>query len=352
MDKFENKDSFGRDLDGLIKDFSGKYTDIKLAKGLIINSDDYERRKDADKTGVSTGTYGRYWFYVPKGKVIFKTYDDYMVEIKKCRMVNELLCYELSKQMGIKCAEYELASLDGKVSGVATYDVAKSNEELISSTDFFRNINQTPMYDLVGYWPALEDYENKGYKIDKTKVMLDLYKISVFDSLTMQSDRNTNNVFFLVDKKTKTIRFAPLIDNEFAFNIQNLCSNIKHDLDINKNTLDRTLDYIYKMVVVEDDVKEDSMFKENVINIIDLAYVDPNYGKVLKQFLEGFNVKKAIEKLKKQGVKIGKRYEEFLLMSEDVIKDVYRKKLKEYKIEKEKSINPISENSHMKDFVI
>ena len=340
------------DIEMLIKN-GDRYTDIKLATGLIIDSNNYESRRN-ESTGVSTGTYGRYWFYVPKGKVIFKTYDDYLEEIQNCRMFNELLCYELAKQMGIRCAEYEPASLDGHISGVATYNVAQPNEKLVSNLDLFRELNKTSTQDLTSYWFVLDDLIDRGYKINKQKVMLDIYKIVVFDSLTMQSDRNSANVFFLINEETKELKVAPLIDNEFAFNLQNLSKNIKYDLYISKGKIEDTLDYIYKMCTVDDKVKDDSSFKENITNVIDLAHLDSKYGRVLKNFLKGFNVKKAINKLKKQGVELSHRYEEFLLSSEEVIKDLYREKLAEYQAKRERDMyfNPIPTNKHMEDLII
>ena len=56
---------------------------------------------------------------------------------------------------------------------------------------------------------------------------MDIYRIAVFDTITMQTDRHINNIFFLIDKKTKEVKVAPLIDNEFAFFGQGIKKVIK-----------------------------------------------------------------------------------------------------------------------------
>ena len=50
-----------------------------------------------------------------------------------------------------------------------------------------------------------------------------------------------------------------------------------------------------------------------------------------KNFIKGFNVEKAIKKVKAKGVDINPRYEKFLLMSEDVVKELFHKELNIYK---------------------
>ena len=104
-----------------------KYNRIRLAKGLILDSFGTKVRQGT--YGVSSSRHGDTWYMLNKGRAIFKTYKSDLTEgffdsVQKLRMVNELICYELSKQVGVLCAEYELANYKGE-QGIVTYDVAK-----------------------------------------------------------------------------------------------------------------------------------------------------------------------------------------------------------------------------------
>ena len=49
-----------------------KYSDIKLAKGLLL--DDAKTIKRAGESGISTGKYGHRWFCLPKYSKHMMTY--------------------------------------------------------------------------------------------------------------------------------------------------------------------------------------------------------------------------------------------------------------------------------------
>ena len=114
-----------------------KYNDIRLARGLKLNEVPTTVRNG--NNGISTEKFGRSWYMLPKGRAIFKTYgdtDNFFNSIRNLRLVNELLCYELAKQMNVPCAEYELAS-KGLNKGIVTYDVAKEGEKIVNLYDFY-----------------------------------------------------------------------------------------------------------------------------------------------------------------------------------------------------------------------
>ena len=73
-----------------------KYKLIKPVKGLALETFDKVYR--SGETGVSTETFGNYWFLAPQGKVLFKNYE---VEKEGIRIINELLYDELAKQIGV-----------------------------------------------------------------------------------------------------------------------------------------------------------------------------------------------------------------------------------------------------------
>ena len=195
-----------------------KYTEhLKLAKGLIIDQASTEHRDNLD-VGISSRNFGKNWYILPKGKAIFKTYDSYkkFENIKQIRIINELLCYELAKQVNIPCAEYELAT-NNNVTGLVTYKITNDNEILVKGQDFLLFANGEAHNDMISYSRACKYYKELGFKIDRKKIMLDLYKIAVFDALTLQTDRHMNNICFIKNTKDDTIRVSPIIDNELAF---------------------------------------------------------------------------------------------------------------------------------------
>ena len=288
-----------------------KYNNIKLAKGVCLKQFSITPRQatgSAD-TGISTGTYGDYWFKTPKGKALFKTFYGYGNEIRNIRMYNELLCCELCKQIDMPCAEYETAYYE-EDNGVITYNILKQGEKLMSLDDF---AYATPdgEINLEIMNQVFDEYIETGSKINKKQEILNLYRIAVFDYLTMQTDRNDRNISMVYNSRKNSFKVAPLFDNEFAFAGQALLK-----LKNNNLCLSDKLFYVYtnqcKMFSISYDNCDNQRIKQQVKLIAAYAKKYPAMKQIVQNMLENLDVEKAILNLEKQGHTISREYKEYV----------------------------------------
>lgn len=331
-----------------------KFNEIKLERGLVLNNSATKIREG--EIGISSEQYGDKWFMLPKGKAIFKTYksiidDDLFKNIRNIRITNELLCQELAKQVGVLCAEYELATKKN-ITGLVTYDIAKPGEEIIDSYSFFYNIKESDESKRVykddvtfqDYAEAIDIYKINGYKIDKQKTLKTLYKIILFDCLTVQSDRHSGNLFFLHDPIKQRVKLSPLMDNEFAFNTKNF-DNFIHQLtelkNNTKNSFIESLNYLSDQINVQDvSFSMSPPFLQNAKEIVNIAVQNEEYARIFKRIIQAFNVKKAINNLKLKGVEISAQYENYILTAEKQVKSILKTFLKQKQSQK----NPKAED--------
>ena len=299
----------------------GKYNNIKLCKGLILNTVK-SRKRDGDM-GISTGEHGDKWFMLPKGRAIFKSYDDggsYFDSIKNMRIVNELLCYELAKSVGVLCAEYELANYHN-TQGIVTYNVTKPGEKLINADDFLNNVEEAYLLEgFRAFSKAIKEYQEKGYKINEDKVMKSLYKIALFDCLTSQSDRHNFNLFFIVNESKKTIKVAPLIDNELAFNLKWFEEMLYENSKIDEKLYVRNLDRICDIVQINS-VFPFNKFMDNIKELIYIAKTKPEYAQIFKDMVSNFHILPALDKIEAMGIEINDDYYNYILLAEKAVKD-------------------------------
>ena len=316
---------------GFLKNLE-KYNNIKLSKGVFLDNADISY-SDSFESGVSSSDFGGYWYMLPKGRAIFKTYSggDELGNIKNIRITNELLCYELSKQLGIRCAEYELASYYGE-QGVVSYDVSGVNEKLVSSGQIFDKYNLSSNNAFKFYVTAQKKLEELGYMFDKEKMLLDLYKITLFDILTVQSDRHRSNVFMLINKKADTVKVAPLIDNEFAFNGLYFDTMLLDGDTITEETFkSKTYSISKALLIDEESFFEDNMLFANIKHVVNLAKQNPKMAEIFKNFVSNYNIQAAIDTLEQKGVTINQYYKDYLLMTEKFIKKMLKKELSNQK---------------------
>ena len=298
-----------------------KYSDIKLAKGLCLDSvKDIERHGFG--TGMSSKRYGTKWQMLPKGRAVFKTYDGEGVykKIKEVRIVNELLCYELSKQVGILCAEYELANKDG-ITGLVSYEIkTDKNQELISAVAMFQRLNICCRNNFDSYIEAIRRFRQQGYKIDAKKVLCDLYKVTLFDALTLQTDRHSGNIFMIMDYKKKTIKVAPILDNELAFASGICYESLDSDCYIYPESIKNYTFMIQKFIEIKNDPMVADKFKANIKNLAGLAKQNKTFEKIFKDMIFNYNIQTAIDKLSGKGVEINDKYKQFLVESQNITK--------------------------------
>ena len=211
-------------------------------------------------------------------------------QIREVRIVNELLCYELSKQVGVLCAEYELATKDD-VTGLVSYDViTNKNQKLIPAISMFNQLQITCLNNFNSYMDAIKKYQQLGYKIDSKKILCDLYKISLFDALTIQTDRHTNNIFMIVDTQKKTIKVAPLIDNELAFASGICYESLDSDCYIYPESIKNYTIMINKIIEVKRNPLKPNRYSENIKNLVELAKHNKTFDTIFKEMIQNYDI--------------------------------------------------------------
>ena len=320
---------------GILKNLD-KFTNIKLAKGVNIElfvTDD--RKCDKNSVGVSTETYGDKWFLTPKGKALFKTYDSsYSYNIRNIRIVNELLCKELCDQIGLDCAEYEPAHIKG-LNGLLTYDIAGKNK--LVSLESFLKIRKNTTANLYETSCIIDKYLTKGYNINKPEVIKGLYKTILFDTITLQTDRNVRNINFLYNSKTKSFKLAKLIDNEFAFCGEFFTYECDYKNITKYDFSDIIDDYSLtaKIFTFNDSYYANkSRFKNNVEYLVLYAKKYPAFNNLLKETLNNIDVKKAFAILEKNKIEINDEYKEYVCTIVEEVKNFIINKRRQ-KISKE-----------------
>lgn len=315
-----------------------KYTDIKLATGIDLETAQSYGRFRMNMyeaiAGISSKKYADKWFYLPKGRAIFKSYDA-QPETRNNRIVNELVCQELAKQVGIACAEYEPAHFKGD-KGLVSYDVTKDGETLISGNELCKRMGfyncQNSLYQ---YKDVLKRYCMLNFRTDANQVILDLYKIAVFDALTFQTDRHRNNVFF-IKGEDGSLRVSPLIDNELSFYGKNLLYNTWLDKLYRSDFMESYVDQNKVLSVYKNETEVD--YQSYIQDVLMLAEKNPQARQIVDTFLKRMNITKAIENVEKMGVKINDGYKEYLTKLVGLSKSTMRSQLKQIDAKTEQTI--------------
>lgn len=307
---------------GILKNVD-KFNNIKLAKGIDMT---LYARKDREvnwaTVGVSTETFGDKWIITPKGRGLFKTFDTFFsTKTKNIRMLNELLCQELCKQVGIRCATYELAELDG-FNGLVTYDFVGKNK--LVPLHKFVGVKRGLDSNLLDCAAAFDVYAEKGFRFDKKQAIIDLYKILVFDTLTLQTDRNEHNINFLFEKGKK-ISVANLIDNEFAFCGERILKWLELERSRDYTMSDILSEHVLESKIFTFDgcyVADTKRLYNNLENIALYAKKHPALMTTLKNMLNNINPTKAFMELKKQGIEVNTHYQNYVKKIIDCTKNI------------------------------
>ncbi len=294
-----------------------KFSNIKLARGINIETLNFTSRakKDIKNLGVSTKEYGKVWFIMPDGsKALFKTYNVFSnVKNKKLRVINELLCYNLAKQINMPCAKYEPAHIENQV-GLITYNFLKDGEYTNSLFELL-NVDKDLSGNIFDTLEALDSYSKIGYTYNKRETLKKLYMYTVFDTITLQSDRHEGNIHFVFNDNTAEIKLAPAFDNEYAFSIDLVYDMYKKYKNTDKSIEDLRDNYSLKAkyFTVMDELRSTKMaFKNNVSNICAIAKADKEFAHILNNVINKLDVHKAFEMLEKQHYTISDEYKEYV----------------------------------------
>ena len=304
-----------------------KYGVLKLASGIDLK--EYKKKlSDRPHVGISTETYRNYWFVDNQDqRGIFKTYDkvDVLDFIGQNRIINEMLCQEIGKQIGVKIADYRPAHIDDKI-GTLSYDVASKREEVVSA---HRLLGLNEKIDLKNLSRILKDRcAKEGYFYESSKMIFDLYKMMVFDALTFQEDRRGGNIHFVINPSSRQIRLSPLIDNELAFGgkLCNLFFKNNQVEEMSSVTFLANHGKFMDMTFSESqhyEIDGKKRYKSVVKSLVKLSKKSKLLENFLDEAIQNFDIKSAIKNVENMGYDISDNYKEFLLELENMSKQVF-----------------------------
>ena len=131
---------------------------------------------------------------------------------------NELIAEELAKDFGINYVSYDLAVL-GQYKGVLSKNFIKDNEKYITGEEilnaFFIDNKDIEVHNNLGdIWDALEyRYQNYPNRKELIKSLMDdIINIYIYDIITCQSDRHSQN-WGLIENGNE-VYIQPIFDNE------------------------------------------------------------------------------------------------------------------------------------------
>lgn len=210
---------------------------------------------------------------------------------------NELIAFELAKDFGLLCVNYDLAMVCSN-KGVLSKNFQRDNFKYVSGKSIILDYYDCEYQDINLYnsleslWNAFDyrykDYHNKSEIVDKLmKKLVDIY---IFDIITCQCDRRSTN--WQVMESENQIDIAPLFDNERILvrteeqayvsltmhkgNSENLWDSLKAFLEVS--------DPEYKNIITEklwiiSNENLESVFKniENRINYFIPVYIKEYY---------------------------------------------------------------------------
>ncbi|MBE7082789.1 MAG: hypothetical protein E7378_03870 [Clostridiales bacterium] len=277
--------------------------------------------------GASSKQYGDWWFEMPNGKAIFKTYDTVSDEIKNIRIINELICQQLCTQVGIRCARYEPAHINDEA-GLISYSVLDSASILIPAEHLAPKRTE---YNFISLLKKLKMFSNSNRcQINLSACAKDIFKIMVFDALTMQLDRNPVNLNFVFNPTDGSIKVAPLFDNELSFmsmiyGFEEFNSN-EGDPDYQESALE-FLDFTPNFFTVRN--YYDKFLYHNFDDIVILAEQNPAFSKILQHIISKLNITKAIKQVEAMGFEINEEYKQYMSKIIQFTKSNFLKKLKQ-----------------------
>lgn len=315
---------------------TAKYNVLKLAKGIDLGqfmfySANYNVRRNFKEFSD--------WVYTGDERVFFKSGDSgYYRFIHSHKVVNELLYDELAKQVDMPVAQYEPASLDD-VTSLISHDVTYYTDYELGS--IYGMMNLPLDYDIT-YEEIIRNFGKmqafEEYSYDSKKIIIDLYKMMVLDSLTFQEDRHDENVHLLVDVDRKIFKLSPIIDNEYAFGAKTLNYYLDTKTFSEKFSLDKP-EFLAKhgsnmrivMTPKTRDTEYSQKYLANVKDLIKFAYDKPECKQFLINCLKTLDIEKAITNVEKLGYQISNDYKDYLKDLLEMSKEIFAENIKEFK---------------------
>lgn len=309
--------------------------------------------KDEVSRGINTRTYSDIEFVVDNQKTIYKSYDgEACANLADFRALNEVVCYHIGRQIGIDCAKVEFARTEEydfvTSNGTISYNTLKPNQILVDTDFLCSATGKFASHTLEDYEKVIEAYKKVAeIDIDTEKIKFDLFKICLFDYLTMQSDRHESNVTFALTvdmfDNPENLEVYPIIDNEYAFATFTLDDilfdlpkyNVYSKSDVLKMYCQDCRRMTVKSKFAYENRKQIANNKHEILEII--KYADKNgYMDFLKSAVEKYNVSRVLNKLEFNGVQISQNEREWYENCASIQKETMQKAIVAY--EKNKQI--------------
>ena len=313
QDKRPALDSIIKHIKPFVKFNRGVTFPVNLGK-LDLSKCKYVYRDNAKFSGVSTHTYSDKWFIVNGKQALYKTYDGASYSYaKEFRTTNEVLCYELAKQLNIPCVSYQFAHLEN-TNGTITYNALKEKQTIVPFVHIISNLSDLEKFhDFTYYRDGILNFAKmNNIKVDIEKVLFRIYQIIIFDMLTFQTDRNLSNISFIIEtdkNKNKTLKVFPLFDSEFAFGVFALVDD-NEKVDLSRwEFLKRYENYSTKIGFN----KFNNGYLANLGGAVYLASKNPKYAEFLINVANNFNIKEVLSQMEADGVKFSKQQKQLYI---------------------------------------
>lgn len=183
-----------------------------------------------------TQTRDKIWLHLDDDTVLLKTVEQSTNLEGTCYA--ELITAELAKQAGFDAANIDLVRYNGYL-GIISGKVNKEGEQLHSLREYIgdEEIEDDPVPEITGLDFVFDNMvealgESDMSKADKYLLLRSLMKLMVFDTLTLNTDRHTENISFIerINNGKKEIVLAPLYDNEFSLMLETKEEDLKEYL--------------------------------------------------------------------------------------------------------------------------
>lgn len=347
LEKYRNKESGRIDIDAFLKENS--VSKMAEPRGASNKEKDWLKLEDTD---ILIRTEN-----LDSEGALYTTYA-------------ELIFEELSKQVDIPCAHYDLITYKGK-NGVLSQNVINKNETLVLMNDLLdctqrehdigddQNIH---VEDAIKSFHTFHQEYNDFSKEDFKKMSNDFLNMAIFDIYTMSTDRHAENmgIIYLCEGDKTSARLAPMFDNECSLMLdspeekvdkllKNRISLMKYvemegqkiyytedyENDNYEDTgmFDEFLDNMLKQNGA--DTKEMSDWQTTICNISELGESQMNF---IKKCDENLNIDKALENVERRiGVKLPEKLCEFVSATFNTRKLLINEELMLYNLGEEKT---------------
>ena len=191
-----------------------------------------------------------------KDKISTFSYENkkyYMKYTIPSKMYNELIGYEIAKQLGINCVNYDLACNNGFI-GVISEDF-KSDGKFVYMSEILTNVfgidNCDAANNLEDIWFALSE----TFKVDSIveKLMNQIIQLYLFDILIGNVDRHNDNYGFVIkDNDINLLLFDNyLLADSYAVYLNRHAIKVDRDNDYSINDFLSISDFSFTLMLLK-----------------------------------------------------------------------------------------------------